>query len=492
MSQPTPARGHSGEPINPPLSALVGRAARWALVAGLAGGAVYGLGAFISTASAGPGLDVVTISRRAGVAAVVVFALAWPLRLLYLSRPLLDRSFAVLGILATCFGLAMLCVFFARLGMDAAEWFEIMPGLIEQRNEELREQHKALIVNGLKGLDKELQSALKREDAAAAQAVKAAGTEEEKAKLREASVKKKEALRERYKTQIIPAKMAEWGVTLKQMENEAKGIRTDTSPGALLAHFLTQYPDAQPQDAGIYPALLGSLWLGLITIVVAVPIGVGAALYLEEYKGRGWLGHVIQVNINNLAGVPSVVYGILGAFVFVGLIFRPLEHVHPQIAARNLLGGGLTLALLTLPVVIVAAQEAIRAVPVSIRHGAYALGATQWQVIWHQVLPMARPGILTGTILSLSRAIGEAAPLVLFGALTYVSQDPTLLGRFTALPLQIFGWADRPATVTATAGSGEAWRYNAALASIVLLLLLLTLNGFAIYFRNRAQRQMRY
>jgi ABC-type phosphate transport system permease subunit len=196
----------------------------------------------------------------------------------------------------------------------------------------------------------------------------------------------------------------------------------------------------------------------------------------------------------------------------------------PAIAARNVLGGGLTLALLTLPVVIVSAQEAIRAVPPSIRHGAYALGATQWQVIWHHVLPLARPGILTGTILAVARAIGEAAPLILFGALLLVQQEPSLFSRFTIMPMQIFGWVDRPtpalpapleqqvastmgllagatpATPLAACASAayvptqsiEIWRYNAAMASILLLIVLLGLNAVAIVLRNRAQRKMRW
>jgi phosphate transport system permease protein len=237
--------------------------------------------------------------------------------------------------------------------------------------------------------------------------------------------------------------------------------------------------------------LWGSIWLGLITVLFSVPIGVGAALYLEEYRAEGWLASVIQININNLAGVPSVVYGILGGFVFV-YFFKTLQQ--PDIAPRNLLGGGLTLGLLTLPMVIVSAQEAIRAVPISLRQGAYALGATKWQVMWTIVLPMARPGILTGTILSLSRAIGEAAPLVLFGAQLFVDQSPSLFTRFTALPLQIFGWCDRPSIADPQGGeeSIDMWKYNAALASTVLLIVLLGMNGVAIYLRNRAQQKMRY
>jgi phosphate transport system permease protein len=156
--------------------------------------------------------------------------------------------------------------------------------------------------------------------------------------------------------------------------------------------------------------------------------------------------------------------------------------MEPAIAARNLLGGGMTLALLTLPVIIVGAQEAIRAVPVSLRHGAMALGATRWQVVAHHVLPQAFPGILTGVILALARAIGEAAPLVMFGATLFVDQDPTLFSRFTVLPMQIFDWTGRPEAI---------WRYNAALASLVLMVALLGINGVAIYLRQRAQRAQR-
>jgi phosphate transport system permease protein len=228
------------------------------------------------------------------------------------------------------------------------------------------------------------------------------------------------------------------------------------------------------------PALFGSIYLAIITLLIAVPLGVGAAIYLEEYRSDSWLARIIQVNINNLAGVPSVMYGILGAYLFVDLIFKPLlGDDNPQLAARNLLGGGMTLALLTLPVIIVSSQEAIRAVPVSLRHAAYALGATRWQTIWTVVLPAALPGTLTGMILALCRALGEAAPLVLFGAILFVTQRPTLFSRFTVMPLQIFDWSNEPT---------RAWQYNAALASTVLVLALLALNGTAIYLRQRAQR----
>ena len=227
-------------------------------------------------------------------------------------------------------------------------------------------------------------------------------------------------------------------------------------------------------------------------MVFAVPIGTGAALYLEEYKHSGRLGYWIQVNINNLAGVPSIVFGIMGAFVFVELIFKPLHRLHEGISVRNLLGGGMTLGLLTLPVIIVSAQEAIRAVPNSIRQGAYALGATHWQVIWRQVLPLARPGIMTGTILAVSRAIGEAAPLVLFGATTFIAYSPNPFSDFTVLPIQIYNWAERPDKPVINGQMIEPWSYNMALASLILILMLIGLNALAIYMRNRAQKKVRW
>ena len=203
----------------------------------------------------------------------------------------------------------------------------------------------------------------------------------------------------------------------------------------MFMNFISAGPSSSPQDAGIKAALLSSLLLGLITIVAAIPLGVATAIYLEEYRSQSWFGNILQLNINNLAGVPSILYAILGAYVFVELIFKQFES--PAIAARNTLGGGLTLALLVLPIVIVSTQEAIRAVPISLRHASLALGATRWQTIWRIVIPSSLPGILTGMILALSRAMGEAAPLVLFGAALYINFTPTILSRFTALPMQI-------------------------------------------------------
>jgi phosphate transport system permease protein len=236
--------------------------------------------------------------------------------------------------------------------------------------------------------------------------------------------------------------------------------------------LLLEPPSADPAVAGARPAILATIYLGVLLILFTVPIGVGTAIYLEEYANRErWYNRLLEINIQNLAAVPSIVYGILGlAFLVRGIGL-----------GRVLLAGALILTLLVLPTVIIASREAIRAVPGSIRQGAYALGATQWQVIWRQVLPAAAPGMATGTILALSRGLGETAPLILVGALTYVSFNPTLLGDFTALPIQIFQWIARPQ---------EEFRGPLAAAGIVVLLvILLTLNAAAIWIRNRYQRR---
>jgi phosphate transport system permease protein len=230
-------------------------------------------------------------------------------------------------------------------------------------------------------------------------------------------------------------------------------------------------PSAIPERAGARPAILGTIYLMALLLLMAVPIGIGTALYLEEYANKdAWYNRLLDLNIQNLAAVPSIVYGILGlAFLVRGLGL-----------GRVTLAGAMILTLLVLPIVIVASREAIRAVPDSIRQGAYALGATQWQVISRQVLPAAIPGIATGSILALARAIGETAPLILVGALTYVAFNPTMLGPFTALPIQIYQWIARPQ---------EDFRLLAAAAIIVLLAILLTMNAFAIWLRNRYQRR---
>jgi phosphate transport system permease protein len=226
------------------------------------------------------------------------------------------------------------------------------------------------------------------------------------------------------------------------------------------------------------------LYLILITILVAFPIGVGAAIYLEEYARQGnWLQRIIQTNIDNLAGVPSIVYGILGLALFVralqpltsGAIFG-IEGDN----GRTLLAGGLTMALLILPILIINAQEAIRAVPNSLREASNGLGATKWETIWYHVLPYALPGIMTGTILAISRAIGETAPLIVVGASTYITQDPTgPFSNFTALPIQIYNWTSRPQ---------DQFRNIAGAAILVLLALLLTMNAVAVLLRNKFQR----
>jgi phosphate transport system permease protein len=237
-------------------------------------------------------------------------------------------------------------------------------------------------------------------------------------------------------------------------------------------HFLSSFPSSIPDHAGIQSPIVGTISLMVLTALFAVPVGVGAALYLEEYADKTrWYNRAIEVNIQNLAAVPSIVYGILGlAFLVRGLSL-----------GRVLLAGALTLTLLVLPIVIIASREAIRAVPDSIREGALALGATRWQMIQRQVLPGAIPGIATGSILALSRAIGETAPLILIGALTFVPFNPTGLdSAFTALPIQIFNWVSRPQS---------EFHVLAASAIIVLLVLLLTMNAFAIWLRNKYQRQ---
>jgi phosphate transport system permease protein len=234
--------------------------------------------------------------------------------------------------------------------------------------------------------------------------------------------------------------------------------------------FLTSFPSRRAADAGIYPALIGSLYVIALTAALALPIGVAAAIYLEEYGGRGWLPRAIEINIANLAGVPSIIYGLLG----LGLFVRTLG------LGRSVLAGAATLALLTLPVVILSTREALRTVPNSIREASYALGATKWQTIQYQVLPAALPGVLTGLILALSRAIGETAPLITIGALTYVPFAPdSIWSAFTVLPIQIFNWVSRPQADFAV---------NASAGIIVLLMLLVVMNGVAIVVRDRYQR----
>jgi phosphate transport system permease protein len=243
--------------------------------------------------------------------------------------------------------------------------------------------------------------------------------------------------------------------------------------GRLSFDFLTGFPSRRASQAGIWHALMGSVYVILVTALFAVPVGVAAAIYLEEYgRTRSLLGRLIEINITNLAAVPSIIYGLLG----LGLFVRTLG------LGRSVLAGGATLALLVLPVVILSTREALRAVPKSIREGSYALGGTQWQTIWHQVLPVAMPGILTGLILALSRAIGETAPLITIGAVTFVTFAPdSVWSPFTVLPIQIFNWVSRPQV---------EFQGNAAAAILVLLALLLTINAGAIVMRDRFQKKL--
>ncbi len=235
--------------------------------------------------------------------------------------------------------------------------------------------------------------------------------------------------------------------------------------------LLSHYPSRKPENAGILSALVGSAYLILLTGVIAFPLGVGAAIYLEEYAGKNWFNKLVEVNIANLAGVPSIIYGLLGLEVFV-------RAMHMD---RSLLAGACTLALLVLPMIIIASREAMRTIPISIREASFAVGATRWETIKYHVLPLAFPGILTGTILALSRAIGEAAPLIAIGALTYVAFLPDgPLSPFSALPIQIFNWISRPQ---------KGFAENAAAASIVLLVVLLLMNGVAIWLRNKYQKK---
>ena len=251
--------------------------------------------------------------------------------------------------------------------------------------------------------------------------------------------------------------------------------------------FLRRQQSSDPVLAGVRTAIFGSLWTIAITILVAFPLGVMAAIYLEEYATDNWINRIIQTNINNLAGVPSIIYGILGLAIFVralepftsGALFGLTDSATAN--GRTIISAGLTLALLVLPLIIINAQEAIRAVPNSLRNASFGIGATKWQTVWSHVLPNAMPGILTGTILAVSRAIGETAPLVVVGASTVIFFDPqNVFSKFTTLPIQIYQWTSRPQS---------EFRFLAAAAIIVLLALLLSLNATAILLRNRFSRR---
>ncbi|MEL6137108.1 MAG: phosphate ABC transporter permease PstA [Cyanobacteria bacterium J06626_23] len=242
--------------------------------------------------------------------------------------------------------------------------------------------------------------------------------------------------------------------------------------------FINSFPSRRPEDAGIKAALVGTLWLMGVVILVSFPIGVGAGVYLEEFSDDNWFTRLVEINISNLAGVPSIIYGLLGLAAFTRVL-------QPLTGGRSVLSGGLTLVLLILPVIIVATREALRTVPNSMRLAGFALGANRWQVVWSHVLPAALPGILTGTILALSRAIGDTASLVAIGAATFIPFLPPLnpveglQSPFTAMPIQIYNWVGRPQ---------EEFHHIAASGIIVLLVVLLMMNAIAIYLRNRFQQ----
>lgn len=238
--------------------------------------------------------------------------------------------------------------------------------------------------------------------------------------------------------------------------------------------FFMDLPSRRPESAGILTAWVGTLWIMVTTALFAIPIGIGAGIFLEEYVKKGRWASFLEINISNLAGVPSIIYGLLGLELFVRFL-----HL-----GQSILAGSLTLALLILPIVIVSTREAIKTVPNTLREASYALGASKWQTIWYQVLPASSGGIMTGIILALSRAIGETAPLIVVGALMYVPFVPrSVLDSFTVLPIQIFNWVTRPQA---------GFLINAAAAIIVLMFITFIMNGTAVYLRNRWQKNVRW
>ncbi len=238
--------------------------------------------------------------------------------------------------------------------------------------------------------------------------------------------------------------------------------------------FMINLPSRKAEKAGILTAWTGTAWILALTSIISIPMGVGAGIYLQEYGKKNRLASIIEVNIANLAGVPSIIYGLLGLEIFGRLMNL----------GGSLLAGSFTLAMLILPVIIVATREALKAVPNSLREASYGMGATKWQTTWHQVLPAASGGILTGIILSLSRAVGETAPLIVVGALAYVAFVPTSpMNEFTVLPIQIFNWVSRPQ---------QGFLVNGAAAIIILLLITFSMNGIAIYLRNKWQKKINW
>lgn len=283
---------------------------------------------------------------------------------------------------------------------------------------------------------------------------------------------------------INPTIIESWSMVESVFEQESIRSTQAEYPGTVLQFrswltmdFLRSPQNPRPQFAGIRTAFLGSLWMILIVMAVSFPIGVASAIYLEEYaRSDKWYNRVIEVNIYNLAGVPSIIFGLLGLAIFVRLLGGITQ-------GRTIISAGLTLALLILPIIIINSREAIKAVPANLRESSYGLGATKWQTIWHHVLPASFDRILTGTILAISRAVGETAPLVVVGASTFITVDPeSIFSKFTTLPIQIYQWSARPQ---------EQFRNVAAAAIIVLLVLMLTMNAAAIITRNRIAKNRR-
>ncbi|MBD2519086.1 phosphate ABC transporter permease PstA [Nostoc sp. FACHB-973] len=247
--------------------------------------------------------------------------------------------------------------------------------------------------------------------------------------------------------------------------------------GRLNWSFMTSFSSRRASSSGVLAPLVGTIWLLVITALISFPLGVGAGIFLEEYAEDNWFTQLIEINIANLAAVPSIIYGLLGLQIFVR-VMEPITH------GRSVLAGALTLSLLILPIIIITTREALRAVPDSLRQAGFALGANRWQIIREQIFPIALPGILTGTILALSRAIGETAPLIVIGAVGFITFLPELSlkglqSSFTALPIQIFDWVSRPQT---------DFHQNAAAGIIVLMVVLLLMNSSAIYLRNKFQQ----
>ncbi len=286
------------------------------------------------------------------------------------------------------------------------------------------------------------------------------------------------------KTWSLTASLLQRRAIEDQVAREFAGARLEFRSW-LSTDFLTRPMSSKPAWAGVRTAILGSVWMVLLTLAMAFPVGVAAAIYLEEYAREGWLSRLIEANIDNLAGVPSIIYGMLGLAVFVralGAITSGAVFGLESTNGRTILSASMTMALLVLPLIITNAREAIRAVPRSLREAAFGLGATRWQTVWHHVLPSALPGILTGSILALSRALGETAPLIVVGASAYIPSDPTgPFSKFTALPVQIYAWTARPQ---------QEFRHLAAAAIVVLLVTLLALNAAAILLRNRYSQRI--